>query len=303
MKPATVYFWMFCVLLAGRDAFTQLLGMAVPPVPMLLVFCWTSTVIAWLFGTVRRGIRSPVLIWRNLPAKQRWALVRLGLATWGVYAATVWGIQTVGASVFNVIDYGAMPILTVGAAALLLHEDQPSMRNYALGVLGIGGVYLLYSADLPIVSTTHGAPWEVGIVLAMVSPVLTSYCSAIQKDQVDRGLHPDEILMFRFPLPAVLMSIWYMVDSPSLDINHVPGLVAVGTVGLFLPLLLLCYGFMTASLRQFSSYLFLVPILTVLIVPTMIDGEWERLTEWRIIAGGVILAFSYIVSVFGESRR
>lgn len=133
--------------------------------------------------------------------------------------------------------------------------------------------------------------------------MLTSYCTAIQKDQVDRGLHPDEILMFRFPLPASLMTAWYIMDSPALNLADIPSLVAVSTVGLFLPLLLLCYGFMTSSVRQFSSYLFLVPLLTILIVPTLIDGEWDRLMGWRILAGGVLLACSYVCSVLGEARR
>ena len=179
--------------------------------------------------------------------------MRLGLATWGVYAATVWGILIVGAPVFNVIDYGAMPILTMVAGTLLLGERQPSWRNYILGMVGIAGVSLLYVADSSIASETHEVPWRVGIALALVSPVLTSYCTAIQKDQVDRGLHPDEILMFRFPLPASLMTAWYIMDSPALNLADIPSLVAVSTVGLFLPLLLLCYGFMTSSVRQFSS--------------------------------------------------
>jgi drug/metabolite transporter (DMT)-like permease len=303
MKTATVYFWMFCILLAGRDSFTQLLGMTVHPVPMLVVFCWTSTIVAWLFGTVRTGIRSPFSIWRRLEVDQRWALVRLGLATWGVYAATVWGVVILGASVFNIVDYAAMPILTIGAGALLLGEDRPSMRNYAWGVVGIIGVGLLYLADSQRASEIHGAPWEIGVSLALVSPLLTSYCSAVQKDQVDRGLHPDEILMFRFPLPATLMTVWYITGTETLRIGDLPGLVAVGVIGMFLPLLLLCYGFMTSSLRQFSSYLFLVPLLTLLVVPTMIEGEWERLTEWCLVAGGACLACSYIFSMFSEWRR
>ena len=229
--------------------------------------------------------------------------MRLGLATWGVYAATVWGVLIVGAPVFNIIDYGAMPIMTVAAGALFLGESRPSTRNYALGAVGIVGVGLLYMADLQRASETHAAPWEVGVILAVISPVLTSYCSAVQREQVVRGLHPDEILMFRFPLPAVLMSVWYMGGSTTLSLGDVPGLVAVGVVGVFLPLLLLCYGFMTSSLRQFASYLFLVPLLTVLIVPTMIDGEWDRLTEWPIVAGGACLACSYIFSILGESER
>ena len=99
------------------------------------------------------------------------------------------------------------------------------------------------------------------------------------------------------------MTAWYIMDSPALNLADIPSLVAVSTVGLFLPLLLLCYGFMTSSVRQFSSYLFLVPLLTILIVPTLIDGEWDRLMGWRILAGGVLLACSYVCSVLGEARR
>ena len=303
MRPSTGYFWMFCILLASRDAFTQVLGVEVHPVPMLLVYCWTCTIAAWVFGTVRRGLQSPLLIWRQLAPRQRWTLVYLGFATWGVYAATVWGIVIVGASVFNVIDYGAMPILTVGAGAVFLGEGSPSVKTYTVGAIGVVGVLLLFLADLPTASAIHGGAWEVGIVLAMVSPVLTSYCSAIQKDQVNCGLHPDEVLMFRFPIPAILMTVWFVVDSPPVDLAHVPGLVVISVGGVFLPLLLLCYGFMTATLRQFSSYLFVVPILTVLIVPTMIVGEWGRLAEWRIVTGGVLLASAYVLSILGERRR
>ncbi|HEX5053043.1 MAG TPA: DMT family transporter [Planctomycetota bacterium] len=303
-SPAGGLFLLFCLLLALRDTFTQILltGSAtnggaraqVAPVSMLFVYCWTAVALAWFFRFVRTGAMLPRV---RMDRRQAARFVKLGIATWGVYAATIWGIGMVGAPVFNIVDYGAMPIMTMAAATLLVRE-RLSLRSYGCGLLGVIGVVLLLTVE-PATSRELGgvtASWTLGVVLALLSPILTAYSSALQKQQVAEGLHPDEVLLYRFPIPALLMTTWFIATQPMLTWSQTAALVLVGAAGLFLPLLLLCFGFMRASLGQFASYLFLIPVFTLVMVPAVVVGEWERLMHWQIAVGSLLLLGSYVTA-------
>ena len=307
MSISSFYFLTFCILLALRDALTQLMFQkdagAIDPVLMLFVYCWVATSLALLFHSLRKGFFNPISKWRGYSSKQQRTFAKLGLATWLVYAATIWGIYLIGAPVFNVIDYAAMPLITVFAGALLLSE-RIVLRRVVLGLLGVLGVFLIFLGHPAYQADQTGWTWPIGILLAGTSTLATSYCTALQKQQVDDGLHPDEVLLFRFPLAALLMTIWLFVIAGRIDfqLRAILTLAVIGAVGLFLPLLLLCFGFIRASLGQFSRFLFLIPVLTWIVVPILIRGEVSRISDWRIAVGAIILLGSYVTSEIVEDR-
>src|SRR4029077_4660557 len=166
----------------------------VSPVLMLLVYCWVVTACAWCSRYLIPREATPFSVWRTLTKAQKLTFIKLGLATFGVYASTFFGISLVGAPIFNMLDYGAMPLMTILSASLVVKEKVSRARVFC-GVLALLGVACLFWADIENVSKVV---WTVGLLLALSSPLLTAYSSALQKAQVDSKLHPDEVLLYRF---------------------------------------------------------------------------------------------------------
>jgi drug/metabolite transporter (DMT)-like permease len=321
MKSASVYFLLFVALLAFRDVLIELFltarnGANVPASLMLAVYCATATGLAWLFHviqayspTIRPSRRverersiNPWRHWIKLSGTQRRRFLKLGIATWVVYAATIWGIGFVGAPVFDLVDYAWMPLLTVLAGAYWVREEIPK-RRIVFGIIGCASVALIFWGRPQHGGQHRGYEWATGIFLAVVSTLTTSYCNALQKQQVDDDLEPDEVLLFRFPIPTVLGIVWLAIERPQFDAVALVGLVIVGAVGLFLPLLLLCYGLVQKSLGVFSRYLFLIPVLIWILVPALVSDERARLSDWRILSGAILLVGSYIGSEVLERRN
>ena len=301
--PAALSFGLFCLLLALRDSVSHLFLArsegTVHPVFMLFVYCTAASVYAWVFRILRT--RSFVFLGRfqELSSRQRWTFIKLGFATWIVYVVTIYGIRALGASVFNVVDYGGMPILTILAGVILL-KDRPSWNQILGGIVGLIGLSMFFLAPQNI---TLPDEWRLWLFIALFSPVFTSLCSAYQKEQVDDGMHPDEVLLYRFPIPAALMFCWLLVERPPMPWATVPGLLAVSFFGLFLPLVLLCFGLMRATLSRFAAYLFLIPILTFVFGPLLVEGEWAKLLNPLVSAGIIMVLAGYAVSELLQSAK
>lgn len=288
--PPGLIFVVFCLLLAGRDAFSHfLLVQAVDPVFMLTVYCISASVVAWVFRMVRTRSIEFRSAFRRLTGEQKLTFVKLGLATWTVYAVTVFGIKALGATVFNAVDYGSMPILTLFAGIIMFRERLAWYQGVgaAISMLGIA-LFLTAPSEILLSSS-----WRLWILVALLSPIFTSLSSGYQKRQIDQGLHPDEVLLFRFPLPALLMIVWMLIEQPEVSWTSVPALAAISIGGLFLPLWLLCFAFMKSSLSRFSMFLFLVPIFTFVLGPLLVEGEWEKLTSWPILGGILVVLTGY----------
>ncbi len=303
MNQASIYFLMFCAFLVVRDVFSHYLvrpgdGTAIAPEAMLVVYFWTAVALAWLFEWARGGGASIGKHWRRLARDQRLDFVKLGLATWAVYASTIVGFRLIGAPVFNVVEYSAMPLLTVLAGGFLLGERILAGR-VVLSLVSVAGVVLIFLARP---SGEGTGSWVWGLVCVTASAVLTSYCSAIQKRQVTDGLSPSVVLLFRFPLPALITTVWLLAAKTPIAPKVILPLMIIAAIGVFLPLLLLCFGFMRATLGEFSRYLFLIPILTWLLVPALVQKEQSFLFDWKSVLGASVLLTSFMLAARYESQ-
>lgn len=306
MNSSTIYFLLFCSLLALRDGFSQVFlheeGVNLHPAHILFVWCWTATVLAWVFQVYRRGIRDSAKSIATLERRQWIRAIKLGVATLGVYLATIWGIKFIGAPVFNLIDYAGMPLLTMLAGLIMLKEER-TVSTILPSIAGVVGVFVMFFAGQEGRSEVTHSLWISGIGLAICSAILTSYCIVVQKRQVDDGMHPDQVLLLRFPISALCMSIWVAVIGPPHGWKVIGALVFVGAVGMFLPLLLLCFGFMRATLGKFSRFLLLIPLFTWLLVPILVEREVKRLGDPFIVLGATVLFLAYGLSEYLDYRR
>lgn len=311
MKSPAVLFYFFCSLIAFRDAFSHRLLEDVDPVFMLLVYFVSASVFAWLFKWLRTGNPGFVSPFAKLSKEQKITFAKLGITTWIVYVVTIFGIKELGATVFNIIDYGAMPILTLYAGLIMLQE-KIAKTQWIGTIAALIGIMLFFLAPANL---DEKFTWRFWIVVALVSPIFTSICSVYQKKQVDQGLHPDIVLLYRFPIPSFLMLLWFLIrslvtswndvpvwlewfiiQSGAAMWNDVPSLLFISFFGIFLPLLLLCFGFMQSSLSRFSPYLFLIPIMTFILGPLLVKGEWAKLTDIRVVSGMLLVLLGYMIA-------
>jgi len=216
-----------------------------------------------------------------------------------VYAATIWGIKLAGATLFNFVDYGAMPIITLALAMYMAKE--PPKRSFLVGAL----ISLVGIVALNVYGGKVSFELNLGVACALVSATGTSLCSAYQKRQIDEGLNADLVLMFRFPIPAAVLLVFCAVQTPSVELEDIWALLVVSFIGVFLPLLLLCFGFASQSLSQFSAYLFLIPVLTFVFGAALNPATFSMVTNSSIVFGMVLVLLGFLVAEgwFAALRR
>jgi drug/metabolite transporter (DMT)-like permease len=291
---APMLFVSFCLLISSRDIFSDfLLNEEVDPLFMLVVFALTASICAWMVRAIRTKSINPVRPFKELENSQKLLSVKQGLSTSIVYIITILGIKYLGAQVFNIVDYGGMPIITLLLASSMLAQkiDRAQIIGAIIGLSGLTLFYFFPSENLSI--DRNG--WVIWIAISLLSPFFTSLCSVFQAKQLKNGMHPDEVLMYRFPITALLAFSWLLVEQPAIHWQMVPGLVFLGVTTVFLPLWLLSYGIMLDSLRRFSVYLFLIPIFTFLLGPLLVEKRWTMMLEPAIVGGAILIAFGFLV--------
>ncbi len=322
------YFLAFCTLLALRDlAWDLLLGsdkvsIPIPPAYAGLVMGLTSTSLGYLTYLLRvraieRGTNSreplgrlPWHRWRQYPRPVKRRFLLLGTATLVVYGATILGIATAGASVFDAIDYALVPLATVIIGGLF---DSGSRRGHHLvaGMVALGAVLLLAHPS----AASGVSPWSVAIGggLALISGAFTAYCTSLQKEQLNCGMHPDEVLLFRFPITAFGMACWLgaiYLGSPGILSLRILGwptviLFFVSAAGGFLPLYLLNFGLMRETVGRFAKYLILIPLLVYVGNPfflSLMGRNWKSLNMLEGL-GCLLLVVSFLGSEVLDERE
>lgn len=304
MKAAAGFFLLFCALVASRDAITQFLLSHGPassePLALVAFYCSSACVYGWLFKWYRTGSPSVSAEFKRLTREQKVVFVKLGVCTLAVYACTVYGIGLTGATMFNFVEYGLMPLMTI-AAAMAIGKESPGREVFVGSGVAAVGVCIFF-----VYSSSSSITWQLntGLILAILSMVFTSITTAYQKKQVDSGLSPDVVLMFRFPISAIALGAAAFIVRPRVDWSDSPLLLGVSFAGVFLPLLLLCYGFVESTLSRFTAYLFLIPIFTFILGPILVGSEWSKLTQPSVVGGMLIilLGFSIAEGIWGKKN-
>jgi drug/metabolite transporter (DMT)-like permease len=294
----------FCFLISFRDVLTDLLQVEKGIHPTFLLLTWSveCAVLAWVVRSWRRRSLGFVRPFLQLKRQQKLDFIKLGIATWVVYVVTVHCIGILSAPVFNLLDYGTMPMLML-LTAYWINEERINARQIVgafFSVCGIG--LLLYVAFNPTIPM--GTSWPKWIALSFLSPLFTSVCSSLQRKQVAENMTPDEVLLYRFPIPAVLMIVWFCAakyfETPSSAVvsplSSLPSLLLIGALTFFLPLWLLCYAFVYSSVGQLAAYLFLIPVFTFVLGPLLVNREWNRILLPEIWGSAILLLIGYCVA-------
>lgn len=305
----------FCFLIAFRDVLIDKLQVCIGssdncihPTFLLLTWSLECTVLAWMVRAIRKksfGFLKPFL---QLQRQQQLDFIKLGAATWVVYVVTINGIRTLSSPVFNLLDYGVMPMFTL-LTAFWITKQRIYTNQIIGGFLSLCGIVLLLSAL--IFKPPTEPHWHLWIALSFLSPLFTSICSALQHRQVAQNMTPDEVLLYRFPIPAVLMAIWFCIakltetaDAPvGSPFGYLPALLLIGAVTVFLPLWLLCYAFVRSSVGQLASYLFLIAVFTFALARILVQRPWNPTRMPFVWISGAVLLLGYMVAEGLLGRR
>jgi drug/metabolite transporter (DMT)-like permease len=196
--------------------------------------------------------------------------------------------------VFNAIDYGAMPVMTLAAAGLALRE-RPTRAQVLGGLLGgIGVVVLCLVPDPQRLGTSSS--WALWLAISFVSPILTAACSAIQKRLLNAGYSPADVLILRFPISAVVFGAWMLAGDHRVESSALPGLIGVTIVGAFVPLWLLCFGLLRRGLSSLAGFLLLIPVFTFALGPLVVSERWSLLMSPWIVGGTALLILGYLLA-------
>lgn len=293
-------FLSFCFLIATRDVLIdrlQVCEKCIRPTGLLLIWSIECALLAWLVRSIRKRSFAFITPFLQLERQQQFDFVKLGFATFVVYVVTVFGIRALTAQVFNLFDYGIMPVLTL-LTAYLINKERILVHQVVGAFFSVFGIGLLLSALI-----FSPVQWQIWIGLAFLSPLFTSICSSLQRRQVAQGMTPDEVLLYRFPIPAILMIVWVGVDkfkAPDapigLPLHDLPALLLVGALTVFLPLWLLCRAFVRSSVGQLASYLFLIAVFTFVLAPLVVARAWNPARMPAVWVSAVLLLVGYLVA-------
>ena len=199
-----------------------------------------------------------------------------------------------GATMFSFVDYGSTPLLTIVMAILIVREspDRRVIVGSAIALAGIA-IFFVYSSNIS---------WKLnlGLVLAISSATFTAVSTAYQKKQIDSGLHPDTVLMFRFVIPAAIAAVALVIMRPDVVVNDLPVLVVVSFFCFFLPLFFMCCGLTRSTLSKYAPFDFIIPIMTFIIGPILVRSEWEKITDPFVIAGMIVVLVGFVLAEAGD---
>jgi len=256
--------------------------------------------LAWLVRSIRKKSFGFVKPFLHLPREQRLDFIKLGIATWIVYVVTIYGIGKLGSPVFNLIDYCIMPVLTL-LTARLINRERTFAHHIAGALFSACGIVLILRAL--ILDPPTDPYWRIWIALSFLSPIFTSVCNSLQKRQVDQKMTPDEVLLYRFPIPAVLMAVWFYIaklyetDVPvGAPLHYLPRVLLAGAVAVFLPLWLLCYGFIRSSVVELARYLPLIAVFTFVLARLLLKGQWNLVRLPEVWVAAALLLVGYLLA-------
>lgn len=198
-----------------------------------------------------------------------------------------------------------MPGMTL-YLAIKVNKETASTSQKIATVIGLVGVVLFTFIPDSKGSLPHGFEWAIWIVLFAVSAYLTSLCSLYQKKLVETGMTPHEVLLYRFPLSAIICAVGCLIFKVDINFKILPELLLISLFTVFLPLWLLCYAFIRESLGRFSIYLLFIPVFTVIIGAIFRTDRLSIYKNQLFLIGSGIILFGFLFfegAIFLKAKR
>ncbi|MEO0660301.1 MAG: hypothetical protein AAFZ87_02080 [Planctomycetota bacterium] len=306
---ATSVMAVFVLALAGRDILFDLwlrksVGFIQPNgstshagLAFATLTCALVSVAAAAVVTTQRG-------WATLAQRLRSRAVLTRSATMGALAGVIYGvtftvIESLGAGLFNLIDWGFAPVLTAAIGIVLWKDRFRSGVLFAALLLGVTGIVGLYQYGA-LGKAIDQSGW--GIVgIAILSPICTAVSFSLQRWlllEERGGLTRAQVLVVRFvPATAVLIALSAAMAEGRIAVADPFVTIPVIGVAGGLPALLVCHALVRGALSRFAAWQFAIPSLAFLGTLHHYD---ENRSPATILFAFVMLSAVLLVELLGD---
>lgn len=278
----------FAVLIAMRDISAELL---LNEDPVSLAFLVSSVIVALSIimvlvslslGDLLRKLKKPQTIWR--------AAV-LGCMSGAIYGGLFYLIDHMGAGLFNLIDYGLIPIVTAAIGIFFFGERLRGELILASGIYVLGLVFLMWGREMFGYSL---------IFFAIFCPVATAASDGFTKwllDPEKGALSRPQLLIVRFFPAAVALALFAEWGTgKGIEIENWSMSLFVAVAFGWAPLWLLCTGLGRAGLAKLATYEFVIPGIAFF---GTLPWRWEENARLFPIVGAILVLLGMVVA---ESR-
>ena len=289
-------FLFFAILIASRDIFFELHFQEYVS-PIFFSFLITSMIVVVSFVILLLKGKFLGLIQKVKKVEIWTRAIFLGMMASLIYFVTFFVIKKTGAGLFNLIDYGFAPILTVFLGFIFFKEKTSSnlFISFIFYVLGLIILYFNFGDS----GSGKAIKNFIFIVFAFLSPVGTAVSDYLTKWLLDsdRGnLDKEELLFIRFlPASIILFFIFFNFDTTNISEIHYTAWVNLASASIILgfwPLYLLCIGLTSSSLSKYAVWEFLIPAIAFF-VPYIIN---EGITYHPQLWGALLIILGIIIS-------
>lgn len=292
-SPAAAFAW-FAILIAMRDISAELF---LDEDPVSLAFLVSSTIVLLSLGMVFvRGSFFELVEKLKRPGAM-WRASVLGIVSGGIYGGLFYLIGHMGAGLFNLIDYGLIPIATAATGIIFFKERLRWELVLACFVYLVGLVLLMAYREM------FGASL---IFFALFCPFATAASDGLTKWLLDPGrgnLSRPQLLIVRFLPAAFALALFaYFGSGKGLQIVNIPGGLLVSVLFGWLPLYLLCTGLGREGLARLASFEFIIPGIAFF---GTLAWHWEESARPLPLLGACLVLSGIFVSeakLFGRSK-
>lgn len=273
----------FALLIAMRDVAIDLM-LNENSIALAFATCATIVVLSLINLAVLGSFRSLAHKLCTSP-RLMFATVGFGVLSGVMYAVAFHFVQSMGAGLFNIIDYGLTPLLTAAVGIYFIdkkkqHEqeqkqqevDEPKAYQLAIGFLfyfvgvvmlvlhrGMGGVELIWLALLVPLATAATD----GMMRWLQTPKYKSVESTLipPNPEPKIPLTSEESLIVRFVPATLVLFVFAMVGNTGFTLQHPVWVIAISAVCGFIPLWLLAVGLRKGELQKLALWEFLIPAI------------------------------------------
>jgi hypothetical protein len=203
-----------------------------------------------------------------------------------------------GAGLFDMIDYGLAPPLTVLVGIAFYGEwrkKSPTDR------WKLGAALTLYVVGIVLLTSRRPVFGFELVAVALLSPVATALSDGLNRWLLDEKkpdrLTRSQLLLVRFVTPSILLAVYATFAAPNgIIIDSWGSSVLIAALFGFAPLWLLCTALGRQGLTRLAAWEFLIPAGVFFIT---LPWHWNEFGHAAPIAGATVVLLGFVVH---ESR-
>jgi drug/metabolite transporter (DMT)-like permease len=273
----------------GKVMYGTFLDAIAPAQFLLISFC----VVAGVFLVIARG---------RLPADARASIVSVNIWTAVAFVCFFFALKHLSPAAVGAIEIGVAVLVAVVIASWR-SGNRPRVTKFVVCAGIVGGCALLVPVELERASAVSS-----NTVLAIIASAIAGGASTLIIGSFQRltqsGWRATAILAHRFYLTIAVALVWLSFDG-GFDGIALPAptavipIVAVGVIGVMLPLLLVQFAVRRTDGLTLMICMALQPVMSFMLSMLSPVYEWQPVT----LAGTLIVAGALVLDVFAERRK